>query len=66
METPLIFLIVLLSGAICAVAGYWFYRAARERKQHAGPPPLAPQIARRSARNRAWDHAVRSARNRNW
>jgi hypothetical protein len=65
METLLIFLIVLFSGAICAFAGFWFYRAARGRKQDV-MPPLAPQIARRSARNQAWDRAVRSARNRNW
>lgn len=65
METPLIILIVVLAGAICACAGYWFYRAAQEREQHAGAPELAPQITHRSARNRAWDGAVRSARNRN-
>ncbi len=66
METPLIVLIVLLSGLICSLAGFWFYRAAQERKQHIGPPQLAPQIARSSARNDAWDRAVRSARNTNW
>jgi len=66
MQTLLIALIALLSVAICAIAGFWFYRAARERKQRVGPPPLASQIARRSARNHAWDSAVRSARNRNW
>ena len=66
METPLIFLIVLLSGTICTLAGYWLYRTAQECKQHAGWPQLAPQNARRSARNHAWDQAVRAARNRNW
>jgi uncharacterized membrane protein YebE (DUF533 family) len=65
METPLIILIVLLSGAICACGGYWFYRAAQERRQHAGAPQHAQQTTQRSARNRAWDHAVRAARNRN-
>jgi uncharacterized protein YneF (UPF0154 family) len=65
MQTPLILLIVLLSIVICALAGYWFYRAAEERR-HRAEPPFAPQITRHSGRNRAWDHAVRSARNRNW
>ena len=66
MQTVLLFLIVLLAGAICAFAGYWFYRAARERKQSIGSPQISPQIARRSIRNDAWDRAVRAARNRNW
>jgi hypothetical protein len=66
MEIPLLFLIVLLSGAICAFAGYWFYRAAKERKQNIGRPKIAPEIARRPIRNDAWDRAVRAARNRNW
>ncbi len=61
MEALLIFLIVLLSGAICAFAGFWFYRAVRERKQNA-----MPQIARSPARNDEWDRAVRASRNRNW
>ena len=65
MQAPLIFLIVLLSVAICAFAGYWFYRAAQERRQHAGPQ-LAPRIARRSARNDEWDRAVRASHKRNW
>ncbi len=62
METPLLFLIVGLTGIICALAGFWFYRASRESKQSVTPPPLA----RRAARNEAWDSAVRAARNRNW
>ena len=61
MEALLIFLIVLFSGALCAFAGFWFYRAARERKQN-----VMPQIARGPAKNDAWDRAVRDARNRNW
>ena len=65
MGTPLVFLIVLLSGVICALAGFWFYRAAQERRRHAGPPP-APQNGHRSDRNAAWDRAVRAARDRNW
>ena len=66
MQTLLFFLIALLAGAICAFAGYSFYRAARERKQSIGSPQIAPQIMRRSVRNDAWDRAVRAARNRNW
>jgi flagellar basal body-associated protein FliL len=66
METLLLVLIVLLSVTTCALAAYWLYRTAQERKQHAGSPQLAPQIARRPIRNDAWDRAVRAARNRNW
>jgi hypothetical protein len=66
METLLLFLIVLLAGAICAFAGFWFYRAAKGRKQNIGRPQIAPEIARRPIRNDAWDRAVRAARNRNW
>ena len=65
MATPVVFLIVLLSGIICALAGFWFYRAAQEQKQHAKRPPIAPQTVHRPVRNAAWDHAVRAARNRN-
>ena len=65
MEALLIFLIVLLSIAICAFAGFWFYRAAGERKQKV-MPLIAPEIERRAVRNIAWDRAVRSARNRNY
>jgi hypothetical protein len=66
MGALLIFLIVVLSGAICALAGFWFYCAARERKQNIWPPQMAPQIARRPVRNDAWDRAVRASRNRKW
>jgi hypothetical protein len=62
MHTPLLFLIVLLTIVICAVAGYWFYRDIQARK-HSG---WSPQDARHAARNLAWDRAVRAARNRNW
>lgn len=62
METLLLFLIVVFSGIICALAGFWFYRASRASKQSVKPPP----IARRAARNDAWDRAVRASRNRNW
>jgi hypothetical protein len=66
MGTPLIYLIVLLSGIICALAGFWFYRAAQERRQHGRLVPLAPQAEYRPVRNEAWDRAVRASRNRNW
>jgi hypothetical protein len=66
MGALLIFLIVVLSGVICALAGFWFYRATQERKQNIGPRQIAPDIARRPIRNDAWDRAVRAARNRNW
>ncbi|MDP1909148.1 MAG: hypothetical protein Q8K85_12670 [Hyphomicrobium sp.] len=62
MQTLLIYVIVLLSAVICAVAGLWFYSAARERRQNIAPTP----VAYRPVRNEAWDRAVRAARNRNW
>jgi hypothetical protein len=61
MQTLLIALIALFSVAICVFAGFWFYRTAGERRQNTTPP----QVAHRHNRNVAWDHAVRSARNRN-
>ena len=64
MEALLIYLIVLLSVAICAFAGYWFYRTAREPEQNV-MPLIASEIGHRAARNIAWDRAVRAARNRN-
>jgi len=62
MQTLLLFLIVLLSGAICAVAGIWFYRSTREERQDIEPP----ETTRHAIRNEAWDRAVQAARNRNW
>jgi flagellar basal body-associated protein FliL len=66
MEALLISLIVLLSAAICAFAGFWFYRTAQDRKNTSGQPQIAPDTERRSIRNLAWDRAVRAARNRNF
>ncbi len=63
MEVLLIYLIVLLSVAICAFAGFWFYRTARERKQN-DMPLIASEMGHRAVRNIAWDRAVRAARNR--
>ena len=60
MEILLLFLIVLLSGAICVLAGFWFYRAARERKQSV----RSPQIARGAARHDPWEGAVRASRDK--
>ena len=50
METVLLYVIVLLLVAICALAGFWFYRATQVRGQHAGPPQ--PEIGRASCRER--------------
>ena len=66
MEALLISLIVLLSAAICALAGFWFYRTAQNRRNNSGWPPIAPETAHRSNRNKAWDRAVLAARNRNY
>lgn len=60
MDTLLIFLIVLLLGAICALAGFWFYRASQESKRSARPP----QSARRNAEDDRWESAVRAYRDK--
>jgi len=60
METLLLYVIVLLSVAICALGGFWFYRAARARKQSAKPP----QPARSAASHDPWKGAVRPSRDR--
>lgn len=60
MDTLLILLIVLLLGAICALAGFWFYRASQESK--AGVKP--PQIARRTGTDDRWESAVRASRDK--
>jgi len=60
METPLLFLIVLLSGAICALAGFWFYRSARERRKSGMPA----RIGRRAGKHDPWEDAVRAFRDK--
>lgn len=60
MQLLLFFLIVLLSVAICALGGFWFFRAAEERKQIIGPP----QITRGTAGHDHWEGAVRVSRDR--
>lgn len=59
METLLIFAIVILSIAICIVAGFWYYRDRQARNR--GAP--APRTVRRQAGNERWDAAVRASRN---
>jgi hypothetical protein len=60
METLLLVLIVLLAGAICALAGFWFHRATQECEQSAG----RPQIARGASGNERWESALRASRDR--
>lgn len=60
MEPLLLYVIVLLSVAICALGGFWFYRAGQARRKIATPP----HAARRTARDDCWDGAVRASRDR--
>ncbi len=60
METLLLFVIVLLSIAICTLGGIWFYRVEHARKQSAKPP----QYARRPARHGRWEEALHASRDR--
>ncbi len=66
METLLLVLIALLTAVICALAGYWFYRAAQERKLNSEGAQTAPEMSHRPVRNAAWDRAVRNARNNSY
>lgn len=60
MDPLLIYVIVLLSVAICALGGFWFYRADQARRKNVTPP----QIVRRTARDDCWESAVRASRDR--
>jgi len=60
MEPLLLYVIILLSLAICALGGFWFYRADQARRQRVSPPP----IARRAAGHDLWEGAVRASRDR--
>jgi len=45
MQTLLLFLIVLLSVVICALAGFWFFRRDPVLKRKASLPQVAPRAA---------------------
>jgi hypothetical protein len=57
MQTLLLVLIVVLAGAICALAGYWFHRATEEHEHGARPP----QFARDTSGDAQWEGAVRAS-----
>ena len=59
MDPVLLYLIVLLSVAICALVGFWFYREGQARKKRVRPPP-----ARRAVRHDRWEGAVRASRDK--
>ncbi|HEY5291676.1 MAG TPA: hypothetical protein VIJ43_05115 [Burkholderiales bacterium] len=60
METVLLSVIVLLLVAICALGGFWFYRAAQASKRSAKPP----QPARHAPKHDRWEGAVRASRDK--
>ncbi len=61
METLLLCAIVLLSVAVCALGGFWFYRAARANK----PDKKPTQAPRSSAAGPdPWQAAVRPSRDK--
>ena len=60
METLLYILIGLLSAAICALGGFWFYRAARANK----PSTKSAQLPRRAAKHDPWSQAMRTSRDK--
>jgi len=58
MQTLLLFLIVLLSVVICALAGFWFFRRDPVLKRKASLPQVAP----RAAESDPWTLAARPSR----
>ena len=58
MQTLLLFLIVLLSVVICALAGFWFFRRDPVLKRKASLPQVAP----RAAGSDTWRLAARASR----
>lgn len=60
MEPLLIALIAVLSTVICALAGFWFYRASQEHTRGIEPP----RRAQRAAKDDLWENAVRAFRNK--
>ncbi len=61
MDTTLIYVIVLLSLAICALGGFWFYRAAQANKTITH---RTQQAARGMPSRDPWMHAARPARDK--
>lgn len=55
MAILLLILIVLLTGIICALGGFWLYRERQAR----GQGVRTTKIARRPAAYDQWDGAVR-------
>jgi len=55
MAILLLIVIILLSGVICALGGFWLNR----EKQARGQRVRTPKIARRPATYDQWDGAVR-------
>lgn len=60
MEPLLLYVIVLLSIAICVLVGFWFYCEGQARRKNAAPP----HRVRRTARDDRWEGAVRASRDR--
>jgi len=60
MEPLLLSVTVLLSVVICALGGFWFYRADQTRQ----PGLRLQQIMQRADRQDRWEGATRSARDR--
>ena len=56
VEPLLIVLIAVLSAVICALAGFWFYRASQEHRHRIKPP----RGAQRAAKDDLWENAVRA------
>ena len=60
METLLLVLIVVLAGAICALAGFWFHQATEEQEHRARPP----QFAHGASGHAHWESVVRASRDK--
>jgi hypothetical protein len=61
METLLLYVVVLLSVAICTLGGFWIYRTEKAKKSTVRPARVARSAA---ARVDPWESALRASRDK--
>lgn len=60
MTTLLLFVIVILAVAICALAAFWFWRESRPREQKR-QPAYGTRDVRATTGFRAWDGGTKTS-----
>jgi hypothetical protein len=58
MESLLVYVIIVLSAAIFALGGFWFYHEGEAHRRRVSPP----QLGRRAGGHDRWEGAVRPSR----